>query len=298
MKDWKKIAKDIFPEEYEKFKKISGRNPDVKFSTIDKDVLRRDLTFNALFFDLDKQEIIDLVGGIKDIENRITRFVGDPLLRIEEDPLRILRLLRFAVRYGFEIEAKSHAAIAFNVDKLSIITKERIWEEIKKAFKQCKDFKRYMRLLVEYGIAFMIFHDLDKMNCIISECSTLELFFANLFKTNPTEGLLDIMKFEFKMEHDFSRKVVFFIDLLNLSAENSLEVFKKRELCKVSTDELLEWFTIAGLRKSAVHRAFLYFKPTIKATDLMAKGFKNKALGFEIKRLEMQNFNKLIDATN
>ena len=291
---WEKFAMEIFPNEFEKYKKISGRNPDVFFTTIDKDVLRRDLTFNALFYDLDKQEIIDLVGGVEDIQNKITRFVGDPELRIMEDPLRIKRLIRFATRYGFEIEEKSRLAIIKHASKLNIITRERIWEETKKAFKQSKDFKRYMQLLIDYGIAASIFSGITH-NTEIVECSTLELFFANLFKNSSTEGLLDIMKFSFKMEHNFSRKVIFFIDLLKLTPETSIELFKKKDICKASTDELLEWYTLSKLRSSKVHTAFLYFKPSVKADDLKSQGFKDRALGTEIKRLELLNFNEIVN---
>jgi len=74
------------------------RNPDVKFTTIDQDVLRRDLRINGLFYDLDKREIVDLVGGVSDIKNRVIGMIGDPDLRIKEDPLRILRAIRMACR--------------------------------------------------------------------------------------------------------------------------------------------------------------------------------------------------------
>ena len=122
MKNWKNIASEFFTEEYEEYKSLiySNRNPkNVKFTTIDKDVLRRDLAFNALFYDLDKQEIIDLVGGVDDMKNHIARFVGEPTQRIIEDPLRILRILRFSERYGFKIEKNSGSAIIDNVEKLS-----------------------------------------------------------------------------------------------------------------------------------------------------------------------------------
>jgi len=74
------------------------RNPDVKFTTIDQDVLRRDLRINGLFYDLDKREIVDLVGGVEDIKNKKINMIGDPDLRIKEDPLRILRAIRMACR--------------------------------------------------------------------------------------------------------------------------------------------------------------------------------------------------------
>lgn len=74
------------------------RNPDVKFASIEQDVLRRDLRINGVFHDLEKREIVDLVGGIEDIKNRTISMIGDPDLRIKEDPLRILRAIRMACR--------------------------------------------------------------------------------------------------------------------------------------------------------------------------------------------------------
>jgi len=76
-----------------------GRRPDsVEFADIATDVLRRDLTINALFYDLDTNEIVDLVGGVEDLKNGIVRTVGDPKLRFTEDPLRILRFFRFLTK--------------------------------------------------------------------------------------------------------------------------------------------------------------------------------------------------------
>src|ERR1035437_4479020 len=87
------------------------RNPDVKFSTIEKDIERRDLTFNSLYYDLTERKIVDLVNGIEDVKNSIARMVGDPDMRIKEDPLRILRILRFSYRYGYTIDEKTKEAI-------------------------------------------------------------------------------------------------------------------------------------------------------------------------------------------
>jgi len=110
------------------------RNPDVKFTTIDEDVDRRDISINGLFYDLDKKEIVDLVGGVDDIKNKTIRMIGDPNLRIKEDPLRILRVFRFSYRYGFKIDDETKKAIIKNKESLKIISRERIWEEIKKSF--------------------------------------------------------------------------------------------------------------------------------------------------------------------
>lgn len=272
------------------------RNPDVKFSTIDKDVLRRDLTFNALFYDLDKKEVIDLVDGIKDINSKITRFVGEPEMRIKEDPLRILRLFRFNHRYNFSIEEKSLQAIIDNKEMLSIITKERIWEEIKKAYKQVKYFSNYLNSLIDNGIADIIFSGLELNEDIPEFNISLEMFIALLFIDNPTEGLLDKMKFDFKMEHGFSRKVIFFIDILSLNDSNFLKLYKAKNVCKIEQEELNDWYYINDINdlKYKIFRAFLLYKPVVKALELMELGFKGKALGKEIERLETEHFQKLI----
>ena len=270
------------------------RNPEVKFSTIDKDVLRRDLTINALFYDLNKKEIIDLVGGIEDMKNKIIRFVGNPTERIIEDPLRILRLLRFAARYDFQIEKESSKAIFDNVDKLSIITKERIWEEIVKSHKQVKNFYNYIWNLIGYGIAEETFKGIYIPMTHVYKNMSLEQHFAYLFMGNSTVGLLDKMKFEFKMPHDFSRKVVFLLDLIYLTPEKALDLHKRKVICGVTNEELLEWYDLACLNTDS-HKAFLQYEPSVNAEELMVKGFKNRDLGMEIKRLELLNFYTIIN---
>lgn len=305
MEKWQIIAQEFFSDEYTKYKTevYKSRNPaEVKFSTIDKDVLRRDLTFNALFYDLDKKEIIDLVDGKKDIKNKITRFVGEPKLRIEEDPLRILRLLRFSERYVFSIETESGLAITQNALMLSLITRERIWEEIRKAYVQSKRFTSYLNKLVIYGVADVIFQGMYITELPLSiwqmltnsyKNISLELYFAYLFKDNSTVGLLDKMKFEYKMEHDFSRKVIFFIELLSLTPEKAAELNKKMEICGATEKEIKKWYKLCSV-KGKIYKAFLKYKPSVSATELMEQGFKNKALGLEIKRLELESFKTIL----
>lgn len=128
-----------------------GRNPQVKLGVgIEDDVKRRDITYNALFYDLDKREIVDLVGGREDLQGRVTRMVGNPIERFDEDSLRILRAFRFASRYGHPLHIDTEKAIKKrkqleNVDpddpeKMKRISAERIWEEMVKAWKQAKDY--------------------------------------------------------------------------------------------------------------------------------------------------------------
>ena len=267
------------------------RNPDVVFSTIDKDVMRRDLTCGALFYDLEKREIIDLVGGIDDIKNKVIKFVGDPVLRIIEDPLRIQRLIRFATKYGFEIDKASIKAVRDNVEKLLIIHKERIWTEIRVAFDN-GNFITYMEYLIDLGIADVIFPGY-KINWKVVESSSLEIYFAYLFLGANTEGMLDKLKDKFKMEHDFSRKVVFLLDLIDITPEKIQKYFKDSR--DVSSKTIIEWYKLLGIENNPVHKAFLNYVPTTNAIELMAQGFQGKRLGAKITELEINNFKQLIE---
>jgi tRNA nucleotidyltransferase (CCA-adding enzyme) len=116
-----------------------GRRPEtVTYSTIDKDALRRDFTINAMFFDLDKNEVVDVVEGQKDLAAKIIKTVGDPELRFGEDFLRILRAARFAAQLDFRIEDKTAAAMKKKAGGLQRISQERIQDECHKAFKSAR----------------------------------------------------------------------------------------------------------------------------------------------------------------
>lgn len=114
----------------------NGRRPDaVRQGTIEEDVQRRDLTINALFMDLQTGKIVDLVGGKSDLENKIVRFVGHARKRIEEDPLRVLRAVRFKALFGEEGSFASetfHALSEASSSPLGVAL-ERTQEEFCKA---------------------------------------------------------------------------------------------------------------------------------------------------------------------
>lgn len=268
------------------------RNPEVKFTTIEEDVLRRDIPFNALFFDLEKRSIIDLVGGIEDINNKITRFVGNPDLRIQEDPLRILRLLRFACRYNFTIEKATKQSIIKNKVSLGIITKERIWDEFKKAFKQAKTFSSYLNYITEFDMWNEIF-PASIINKDIIDCKSLIVYISNLFKNDTDLKLEERMVMQYKIEYDISSKSVFLINLLNLNSDNVFDMYKQKVKCHCTDELIKEWYLVNKINDS-IFSKFISYKPSVSSQDLMNKGFKGKALGDEIKRLEIENFKKLI----
>ena len=279
-----------------------GRNPEVKLGvTIEDDVKRRDLTYNALFYDLDKREIVDLVGGVSDMKSKITRMVGDAIERIDEDSLRILRAFRFASRYGTPLSDDLSKAIKQrnqleNIDpdtgKMKRISAERIFEEMKKAFKQAKSFKQYLEFFNEFDMWGEVFPG-SKINTDIEESDKLTSYIANLFKFEDTQKLENKMILQYKIEGDIASKVVFLIDLLKLSPENAFDLYKKKVRCQCTSAQIIDWLDTCGIH-SKIFIRFIDYVPSVSAEDLMAKGFKGKELGDEIKRLEIENFKKFI----
>jgi poly(A) polymerase len=112
---------------------LDGRRPStVHFSSIEEDAKRRDFTVNALFYDPLDDKVIDFVGGMADLENKVLRFVGDPEERIEEDKLRLLRFVRFLLKLKFQMDEKSFMAVRMNAPAIFKVSSERIREELMK----------------------------------------------------------------------------------------------------------------------------------------------------------------------
>ena len=123
-------------------KKHSGRQVDQSgrllrdnvYGTIDEDVWRRDFTINALYYNIKDFTIIDYVGGLEDIKKGQLRLIGDPETRYREDPVRMIRAIRFAAKLGFKIEEMTEAPIAKLAPMLKDVSHARMFEEVLKLF--------------------------------------------------------------------------------------------------------------------------------------------------------------------
>ncbi len=118
-----------------------SRNPEVTEGTLKDDQNRRDFTINALALSLNEEnfgELLDPFNGIEDLENKIIKTPLNPDITYSDDPLRMMRAIRFATQLDFEIEENSLAAISKNSDRLQIITKERIVVELNKIMSSAK----------------------------------------------------------------------------------------------------------------------------------------------------------------
>lgn len=114
---------------------IDGRRPEmVTFSTPEQDAERRDFTINGMFHDPVSERLIDFVGGQRDLQNKTLRAIGDATARFREDKLRLLRAVRFAARFDYEIEADTWNAIRAHAADIHAVSAERIREELVKIF--------------------------------------------------------------------------------------------------------------------------------------------------------------------
>lgn len=154
----KKVKFDITTMREEKAYSDSRHPAEISFvKDLNIDVKRRDFTVNALYMDKNLK-VIDLVGGVRDIKSHTLRMVGDPEIRLKEDPLRIIRALRFSADYDLKIEPSLSSAIKNNIGLLEKLNIEKINQDIKKTRKDKK--AQLIQLFEEYDIK----HLLDVLN--------------------------------------------------------------------------------------------------------------------------------------
>lgn len=153
------IPLEIVQTRKEQYKDRNSRNPEVAFGSIEEDCFRRDLTINSLYYNISKNVYLDLTGnGYHDISDHIIRTAGDPDIVFTDDSLRILRTIRFSCRYNWNINPNTYEGLKRNVDRLSIITKERIRDEFNK-----------MLICDNPTLALHLIKDINAMKYIIPE---------------------------------------------------------------------------------------------------------------------------------
>lgn len=107
---------------------------DNHYGTIEDDVIRRDFTINALYYDVGSHAIYDYLGAMEDIQTRTLRVIGDPLVRYAEDPVRMLRAARFAAKLDMQLDEQSQCAIEAGKENLRAVPPARLFDEAQKLF--------------------------------------------------------------------------------------------------------------------------------------------------------------------
>jgi poly(A) polymerase len=145
-----------------------GRRPDeVRFSQDPReDVARRDFTINGMMLDPVSGEVLDFVGGREDLEAGIIRAIGDPERRFAEDKLRMLRAVRFAARFAYEIEAETMAAIRDRAHEIQVVSCERVRDELTKMLTGAHARRAFL-LLDESGLLKQVLPEISAMKGVM-----------------------------------------------------------------------------------------------------------------------------------
>jgi len=291
-----------------------GRRPEgVVFASPEEDALRRDFTVNAMFYDLKKDEVVDFVGGIEDLKQGQLKAVGDPLLRFEEDHLRLLRCVRLSAQLEFEIEEKTWAAVVQQAKSVQTVSGERIQEELSKLLMagnsggfQAKVFERLFRsgilsaLVKHDGLCWIPAESFFVRRVLLKEDLWFR-FFLWIQQLATASGGLSLWFFEslceqWKFSRELKQKVL--KSLHWMFEDDSLAQHSLGELIELSYDPdqmrgLVEyaehlskkpeqdlWRQMLERRK---HLGAFRPGPLVQARDLMDRGVRGENLGKALK---------------
>lgn len=209
---------------------------DNTFGTPEEDAKRRDFTINSFFYDPVQCELIDYCDGLKDIEKRMIRMIGDPITRIQEDPLRMLRAIRFAHKTNFTIEANLRQAIHDLAEQLDLSVLPRKREELLKFLRlstastliwECKDLNllKYLSPTLDHALADdgadRFTTNLNRgIECVSDMSNPNELFSVLLY------ALISAKKPEFSQNLKLSKKE---LESLGLTMKNEFGMFRNEQ---------------------------------------------------------------------
>ncbi len=144
------------------------------FGTPAEDAMRRDLTINGLFYNIADFSLVDYVGGLEDLKARKIRVIGDPAVRFERDPVRMLRVLRHGARIGFDIDPRAWAEIRARGSLIRTCVPSRVRDEILKDFRSAAA-RPFFKLMLDSRLFYAIFPAWDSRLGSAGEARLLEL---------------------------------------------------------------------------------------------------------------------------
>ncbi len=151
------------------------------FGTLEEDAWRRDFTINSLYYDIETGSIIDYTGGVKDVKDKKIRIIGDPNLRYQEDPVRMLRAVRFAAKLDFSIDENTANPILKHNHLITHVSSSRLFDEMVKLY-QCGYAKNAQLLLEKYQIFAHLFPYTESLRT--TQYNVQELLFLALENTD------------------------------------------------------------------------------------------------------------------
>ena len=271
-----------------------GRHPSVKIgATIEMDAQRRDLRINALYYDINTNEIIDLVGGLEDLKNGTIQTVGNPQDRFEEDPLRILRFFRFLSRFGGEITKEIDLGLKKTINLLDKISPERIRDEFLKGIKTTKSVVHFLKLIDKYKLFDWVFKGLRVNKNIIEERDPAVLL-AFLLRDNDPAVLGKVLK-QLTYSAAETKAIAFLVVFQQFDNPEDVYLFKKQHMASGVTGEQLRKFGKLINFDQKILDAFADFKLSVTGDDAVRNmGVKpGPEMGLEIERREIAAFSSL-----
>lgn len=270
-----------------------GRRPDaVSFTNIEGDVKRRDLTVNALFYDIDTKEVVDLVGGVSDIKKGIVRTVGSAEERFGEDRLRILRAIRFAGRFGSELDPAVDSALQRDAS-LEGISGERIRDEFMKGITSAKSVKQFLSLIDKYNLFDWLFRGLNVNKKFIEDKDPIVVI-SILLKDNNIDVLRKKLN-ELKYNVEETKAITFLTAMLKLNVDTAVTLKRAENNVNITPEQINNFGSREHIDPKLL-KAFNTFILSVSGEDVMKDlGIKaGPEVGKTIQKLETDKFKKLL----
>lgn len=288
-----------------------GRRPEaVVFTSREEDAKRRDFTINALYYDITHDVLYDDVDGLRDLDQKVLRAVGNPALRFQEDELRRLRLIRFVSQLGFDIEPETWKSVRSGVEGLRKISRERVTEEVQKMWKS-EHLEKAFPLFMSSGLAENVDPiwkevSVDKVPAYVWKWSrnSVEEAWAHYFGMQWVLGLnWEKFLYFYKISKDLQKKLVVASKVFKMGA-GFLHLSWAQQR-RIWTESLTEWALVAafdvagdaGLKTSfeevraRLRAAGPLPEPLIRGADLLPR-YQGPELGKMLEAIYMAQLNE------
>jgi tRNA nucleotidyltransferase/poly(A) polymerase len=282
---------------------FDGRRPSlVNSSTPYKDSERRDFTMNAMFWDDERELIVDYRNGLSDIDAGIITCVGNAEVRFSEDHLRILRLVRFSAQMGFKIEPHTYAAALKLIKKIKLISGERVWDELKKINKTNSwDFiseePLFCGLLKEIlEVNSLNFASLKKINFTNIRESSWVLYLI-MYVLSPETDFLTFLKKRLKVSNQEAEKYSTIRFLMTQALQKPIAELAYEIDKSVLNLTALRLISEAGLIQNSIikeveNKINLHSELLVKAQDILTLVPKH-VVSAELKYIRLSQFNEV-----
>lgn len=273
-----------------------GRRPEsIEYASIFEDAMRRDLTINNLYYDIERRQVLDFNtdgSGLSDIENRRVRMVGNPCERFNEDQLRVLRFVRFFCRFNSNdwmvdyIDDETKFAIE-KYCELNTISAERIQMEFFAGLLQSQNTICYLNNLAYFGLMRTVFPGCEiHYNGLLNQKNPAVVLAWMLRHTNNVENKLHDLKYPREIYQKVGR-------LQKILSFNDLDIPHMIKCASGLREEILSLPHVVNksTQKRIKHIA-TYVPPKIDGYLLLEQGFRLKEVGVEMRRLLVAHYNQ------